>query len=305
MMPQSVRLFGLSIRSEIPLPGLEPEAAATDPDVVIEFGRVPKPSGPAAELVVDKGGATLTIDGVARYRISNGSRITVQSEAGAPEANVRLFLLGSAMGVLLHQRGLLPLHASAVEVDGRAIAFIGPSGAGKSTLAAAFHDQGHRLIADDVCVIGFDGEGRAFARPGIPRLRLWEEALAASGRAPEGYELSYAGDESFRKYDVPIPPRVDQQGETRVAAVLDLRTEESVQFRPMIGSEAVEAIFANTYRGEYLQAAGQPSAHWQAAVGLIRGVAVFELSRPRELGRLAGDVGRIAEFVRQLETKER
>ena len=87
--------------------------------------------------------------------------------------------------------------------------------------------------------------------------------------------------------------------------MLDLRTGESVQFRPMIGSEAVDAIFANTYRGEYLQAAGQPSAHWQAAVGLIRGVAVFELSRPRELGRLAGDVGRIAEFVRQLETKER
>ena len=41
---------------------------------------------------------------------------------GASSRNVRVFLLGSAFGALLHQRGLLPLHANAVEVDGRAVA---------------------------------------------------------------------------------------------------------------------------------------------------------------------------------------
>lgn len=303
MVPQTVRLFGMCIRSDIPLPGLEPEPAAVDPDVVIELGLVPAPAEPVPEVVVDEGGATLTIEGVARYRISNGSNIIVQPEPGAPQANVRLFLLGSAMGVLLHQRGLLPLHASAVEIDGRAVAFIGPSGAGKSTLAAAFHDHGYRVIADDVCVVGFGSERRAFARPGIPRLRLWEETLAATGRSVDGYELSYAGDENFKKFDVPIPPDVSQTGETPVAAVLALRGGEILQFRPITGSEAAEVIFANTYRGEYLQAAGNPSMHWEATISLIRKVPLFELSRPRNLSRLGGDIGRIAEFVRQLETK--
>ena len=46
---------------------------------------------------------------VGRYRIEAGNRITVESEPGVPERNVRLFLLGSAFGVLLHQRGLLPV----------------------------------------------------------------------------------------------------------------------------------------------------------------------------------------------------
>lgn len=305
MEPHIVRLFGLRIRSDIALPGLQPESGAIEPDVDIEIGAVAAPAEPGLELAVDETGATLTIEGVARYRVAAGSRIIVQPEAGAAEANVRLFLLGSAMGALLHQRGLLPLHASAVEVDGRAIAFIGPSGAGKSTLAAAFHDRGYRVIADDVCVIGFDGDGQAFAYPGIPRLRLWEEALAATGRESGGYELSYAGDESFRKFDVPISHDVSREGATPMAAILKLSVGQALEFRPVVGSKAADIIFANTYRGEYLRLAGQPSLHWQAAIQLLRHVPVYVLNRSREWGRLADDVGRIAEFVGQSDAKAR
>ena len=81
------------------------------------------------------------------------------SADNVPDANIRLYLLGSAMGVLLHQRGLLPLHANAVEIDGKAFAFMGASGSGKSTLAAWFHDHGYRIIADDVCAVRFETEG--------------------------------------------------------------------------------------------------------------------------------------------------
>ena len=84
------------------------------------------------------------------------AEIVAEPRQGVPDSNVRLFLLGSAMGALLHQRGLLPLHTNAVEVGGRAFAFMGKSGAGKSTLAAWFHDRGFRIVADDVCVVGFD-----------------------------------------------------------------------------------------------------------------------------------------------------
>jgi hypothetical protein len=302
MEPQVVHLFGMRIRSDIPLPG--PEAEGTDePDVVIELGAVAASSDPVPEILVDEHGATLTVEGVAKYRISNGRRVVVQPVAGVPEANVRLFLLGSAMGLLLHQRGLLPLHASAVEIDGRAVAFTGPSGSGKSTLAAAFHDRGHRVIADDICVIGFDGEGKASAYPGIPRMRLWEEALAATGRDAGAFELSYAGDESFRKFDVPVRLDPGKNGAAPLAAVLDLCVGEARKFRPIVGSEAADVIFANTYRGEYLNAAGHPASHWRTVIGLVRDVPIFELSRPRKLGELGTDVDRIAEFIRQGDAK--
>ena len=123
-----------------------------------------------------EGGALLVVDKTARYFVADGSRIVVQPEEGASSRNVRLFLLGSAFGLLLHQRGLLPLHANAVEIDGRAVAFAGGPGAGKSTLAAWFSDRGFALIADDVAVIDFEGK-TPIIQPGLPRLRLWERAI--------------------------------------------------------------------------------------------------------------------------------
>jgi hypothetical protein len=45
----------------------------------------------------------------------------------------------------------LALHASVVDVDGRAVAFLGASRQGKSTLAAALARRGHTLLSDDCC----------------------------------------------------------------------------------------------------------------------------------------------------------
>lgn len=278
-------LFGLGIRSEIELPELAVADLPTDGDVRIELGPVPDPPDPSTEYWVDESGACLSIPGVARFQVVDGSRIVVQPASGAPIRNVRIYLLGSAMGLLLHRRGDLPLHANAVEIGGRAFAFMGRSGAGKSTLAAAFHDRGYRVIADDVCVIRFDSLGGALACPGIPRLRLWEEALAATGRMSHAYELSFAGDENFRKFDVPVPQR--GVAELPLAAVYQLATGNSVAVRRLGGSEAAEAIFANTYRGQYVRSAGNPHTHWSASLGLISSTPIFELSRPWDLNGIA------------------
>jgi len=56
------------------------------------------------------------------YRVLEGRKIVVILEPGANQAEIRLFLLGSAWGALCYQRGLLVLHASAVRVDGEAVA---------------------------------------------------------------------------------------------------------------------------------------------------------------------------------------
>ena len=197
------KVYGLSVRSELELPELHDDEQPGDADVDIRVGTVPPADEDGLSLGPD--GAVLRINGIATYLMRAGREIIVHSSPGASDRNVRLYLLGSAMGILLHQKGLLPLHANAIEIDGRAVAFMGETGAGKSTLAAWLHDAGHRVIADDVCVLGIDGEReRVGVHPGMPRIRLWKDALERSGREPDDYQFSYAGDETYEKFDVPL-----------------------------------------------------------------------------------------------------
>lgn len=277
-MQYHYRLFGLCIASDIELPELIEDAAPRSPDVRISHRLLPRPTGKSDELLTDGGSASFFIEGVAHYQVSGGREIRVDPQRGAPMRNVRLYLLGSAMGLLLHQRGSLPLHANAVEIEGRGFAFMGSSGSGKSTLAAAFHDKGFRVIADDVCVISFDTDALPVVHCGIPRLRLWEDALEASGRSPADHQMSYAGDDRFRKFDVPTSQRTADS--VTLSAIFELVPGEQICFDRLSGLPAVEAIFANTYRGGFIASTGDAQAHWQACLKLVSSVPIFRLRRP-------------------------
>ena len=290
------QLFGLKIRSEINLPELLPSHETGHPDVFIRIGSI---SGEVGGFGMEPDGDALlfTVPDVARYRIDRGSDILVDLAAEVPERNVRLYLLGSAFGALLHQRGLLPLHANAIEIDGNAVAFMGASGAGKSTLAAWFHDRGYSVIADDICVIGFDENGSARVTPGLPRLRLWKEALDVMGRSATGLERSYVSDK-FDKFDVPIDVKDAQTSDTVLKAVYLLDRADAFCVDRLSGLDAADAVFANTYRGAYLNQVDGHRAHWSAATELVRNVPVFRLGRVWSTDLLHEQCERILALVR-------
>src|SRR3954471_5329873 len=222
-------VFGLVLRSELPLEELPHAPAGAAAQVDIRRAGVGAPVEGIAGYSSTAEGTLLRVPHVGRFLIREGREIIVEPAQGASERNVRLFLLGSALGALLHQRGLLPLHANAIEMDGRAVAFSGHSGAGKSTIAAWFHDRGRRILTDDVCVIGFDAGAAAVAYPGIPRLRLWREALEASGRDAGGYSRSF---DALDKYDVPSEHRAIEP--LPLAAIYLLRQAEESGGAPAI-----------------------------------------------------------------------
>ena len=271
------RVFGLNLRSELALDELPRAPADALADVDIHRGTVQAGDGPSG-YALDSNGTLLRVPDVGRFLIRDGREIIVEPAEGASERNVRLFLLGSALGALLHQRGLLPLHANAIEMDGRAIAFSGHSGAGKSTIAAWFHDGGRRILSDDVCVIGFDADGRAIAYPGIPRLRLWREALEASGRETGEYSRSF---DALDKYDVPSENRALEP--LPLATIYLLRQADESAGAPAIerlqGVDLVETLMSNTYRGAYLQTIGRTGEHLAACLRIARQVPVFRAAR--------------------------
>lgn len=87
------------------------------------------------------------------------------------------YLLGPVLGVVLRLRGVTCLHASAVALDGRAVAFVGTEGAGKSTTAAAFAREGHGVLSDDVVAL-CENESGFLVVPAYPHLCLWPDSVA-------------------------------------------------------------------------------------------------------------------------------
>lgn len=275
-------LFGLHLRSELALPELAPADPAMDAQIRIGLAPLEVPPRPGFEPYAIPGGVAFAVEGVARYAVIGGDTILVDPEAGSPRRNVRLYLLGSALGMLIQQRGMLPLHANAIEIAGRAFAFVGPSGAGKSTLAAWMHDRGHRAIADDVCVVSFDDCNRAVVNPGLPRLRLWKDALEGTGRTAVNFDQSYAGTESAEKFDVPLDldKIAQREGDPVLLGgiyILDQGPDRSIV--PIRGVKAFDAISSNIYRGGYLSLTDQQSRYWSTCTELARSVSVFTAIR--------------------------
>lgn len=87
-----------------------------------------------------------------------------------------IYLLGPVLGILLYLRGVTCLHASAVEIDGAAVAMVGDSGAGKSTTAAAFAHLGYRVLSDDVVTLN-EQENEYIVHPAYPYIRLWPSSV--------------------------------------------------------------------------------------------------------------------------------
>lgn len=275
--------FNFCLRSDIPLHEL---IAAEEPgarDVVeIRLGHVPETLPDAhsttSALQCADGIVLVTIPGVARYLVRGGREIVVDPLPDGSERNVRLFLLGSVLGILCHQRGLLPLHANAVVANGGAYAFSGHSGAGKSTLAAHFARSDHEVLCDDVCVISFDEAGAPLAWPGLPRLKLWGDAIAALGQARDGLDRAVDG---LDKYHLPIAASAVARPVPLRRLYLLLRAEagaagEIVRLR---GQQAMAALMANTYRGLCLKPMGLTRRHFLQCAALASRIEVYAASR--------------------------
>ena len=102
----------------------------------------------------------------------DGRGIACRRFAGAELESFQVYLLGQALSFALVKRGLEPLHATAVVIDGQAVAFIGSSGFGKSSLAASFLAAGHSLLTDDQLLLR-EQIGETLAYPGPARIKLF------------------------------------------------------------------------------------------------------------------------------------
>ncbi|MGB9448405.1 MAG: hypothetical protein WBR26_25645, partial [Candidatus Acidiferrum sp.] len=105
-----------------------------------------------------------------------GERLWGATQPPLAEEDLASYFLGPVLGFLLRQRHITSLHASAVELQGRAVAFCGDAGFGKSTTAAALAIRGALVVSDDIVPMK-STNGSYWAVPGYPRLCVWPDAM--------------------------------------------------------------------------------------------------------------------------------
>lgn len=220
-------------------------------------------------------------------QIHAGNRIILDPVPHAQQSLIHQAVQSAGLGLLLHQRNLLTLHASAVEVNGVAVAFVGYKGAGKSTTAAALFGQGYALVTDDLLVLRESAAGNVEAYPGIPQLRLWPEAVTAS--LQEDPELLPRNSEASVKRLRDTPKQFAAASRPlHCIYVLDFHADESaeVTITPMLPRDACIEMIRHSYALHYLGNEGANASHFKQSSQLSQQIAIKKLLRPRALDAL-------------------
>lgn len=275
--------FGLNIRSALYLPELPAafgasRAAGPALEIECEQAKALEQTG-VPRLEVGDGSCRIDRPGFARCTIERGERIRLEVDPATREGDLRAFLLGPVLTAAFYLRGALPLHASAVLINGALWAFTGASGAGKSTLAALLHlRHGCPLVADDLLVHDPAGPAGEVAG-GAVRVRLWEDALDAFGLGAKGLTRVVG---ARPKYHLPLLEAV-ALGPRPLAGlcVLERGADGSaLELAPLSGLDRVGAIFGALHRpalGRRLLADTVPLE--SACVALAAAVPVLRLRR--------------------------
>jgi hypothetical protein len=277
-------LAGLRIASEVPLPAsLRLGEDVTEGDeIVVRYAPVPAslPSATAfPEAQYDGNDLLIDIAEAGRFLVRKGAEILVDPVASASESDVSAFLLGTVFGALCHQRGIVPFHASTIEVSAGCIAFAGPSGAGKSTLAAALWARGHQVISDDVCFLRRTQIGNVMVWPGIGRIRLWADAVEALGYDASNIEREFRG---LNKFILPLLPRGTPQKPSRLLRVYQLETAgegESPGIERLQGAPTIELLVPNVYRLTLAEYMGRKPGIFSLCGIIAQQVPVFRFRR--------------------------
>ena len=231
------------------------------------------------------------------YYYRPGSGITIERPAFDADPDEEfLWLNGSVYAAVACLNGLYPLHASAVEYQGRVFAFTGPSGAGKSTLVSALGQSGPGqsgpgqsglpLFCDDTLLLDLSAPGPVIALPGHKRLKLTEHALKLTGLPSE----QPVGADTGKSYVV--PPAGASDWPLPLAALVVLADGPELTWEPVSGAQRllvlddghdVQRLYASAQRpsrAELFARRSRIAAH----------VAMARLTRPRDDHRFAAGV---------------
>lgn len=278
----SYRAYGLHFSSQIELPEFVSVNKRLESDVTIQIGEIPSNlEGQATKGILYEANANqflFKIEHVARYLVQNGNNILIHPRPDAVLADIRVFLLGTCIGALLHQRGILALHASAINTELGAVVFTGPSGIGKSTLVNAFLKHGYNMLTDDIAAIKLDEANQPRIMPGCRRTKLWADA--ARQLSIDVTHLARTRPQ-LEKYDYYVPNQFESSpGIIHRIYCLTTNNADELSIHAIPKMRIVQNLVFNTYRHQFLDGLAMRDNHFRLLTEVASKTTVTRVSRP-------------------------
>ncbi len=192
------------------------------------------------------------------------------------------FLLGTAFGGLCIQRGLLPIHGTTVEKNGKAVILTGFSGAGKSAISELLIADGMRFLADDVSVLEFK-EGNAIIHPAYPQRKLpadtaKEIGINCTGLEPvnEDNRDKFLIRDTSQWCDNPLPLH-------SIVEIIALHRKDGEYFEPQLakktGTDSMFTLRRNLYRERFYSGCGFPPQRMKLLLQATAASNIYQLIR--------------------------
>ena len=277
------KAFGFSIVSEIPLPqlpqlGIEVESNI---DIVITKEDLTKKWTELVEkdhvFVIQENLMMYKFGDIAIFAVQDGKRISVSPLKEFDEDTAGIIILGTCMGAILMQRKILPLHGSAIAIDGKAYAIVGDSGAGKSTLALAFLNRGFSLLTDDVIAVSLK-DNIPYVTPSYPQQKLWRDSLNSFGIKTDDFK-SLLGREN--KFCVPVSSNYSTDPLPLAGVVELVKTEtKDISIRPIENLKRFYTFYYHTYRNFFIHKSGLMDWHFHTSAKILKQIEMYQLQRP-------------------------
>lgn len=280
------KAFGLQINSDMELLQI-PKSKSVNDEIKIRRGVVP----PKLEddyidyywIQIKEDEVLFRVDDVASYYIKSGKKITVEVAENILEENIpliQMYLMGTAMGVLLIQRGIVPLHGSCVRrKDGMTILFTGESGAGKSTTAAYFSNENWDIMSDDVTPVQIENNS-GMAYPSFPQQKLWDDAVERQELEEKKARLLWK-DQERKKFSMHSEATFyDKKEKLDFVIQLIPKEQSGITYREVLGVEKAVLLREHTYR-KFLYADNKSKQeHFQQCAKIAEKLKVFQIFRP-------------------------
>lgn len=225
------------------------------------------------------------------YRPGEGIRI--ERGPGADVSEESLWLDGSVYAAIASLNGLLPVHASAVAVDGSVFAFTGPAGSGKSTLIAALGDRGLPMFCDDTLVLDLADPERIVCLPGHKRLKLTPDAIELTAATREE-KVSASLDKFYAS-----PSAGDVGVALPLAELIFLEEAPEPAIAPISGAERFARMQDDHYTAHLFAGARRfdRTEHFEHLSRLARQIRMARFARPLDPAHFHEDVAMAAEYV--------